>query len=130
MRKCNDVLPGEVRRKAQRSSERKDRRSLVTVTASGEAPADAVATLDRKSGRLSLGLVNYSPSYEVALSLKAAGGTLPRTGYAWRIHGPNLAAINVPGQAVAVTTEPLPAIDLGAPMRLPAHSITVLKGGK
>jgi len=93
-------------------------------------PVDAVAALDRKTGRLSLGLVNYSPTEEVTLSLKAATGALPRPAQAWRINGPSLAAINVPGRPEAVTTRTLPAIDLGEPMRLPAHSITVLKGGK
>ena len=104
--------------------------SLVPVKLSAEAPVDAVASLDRKSGSLSLGLVNYSPTQEVVLSLKAAAGTLPRTAQAWRINGPSLAAINIPGQPEAVTTQSLPAVDLGEPIRLPPHSITVLKGGR
>jgi alpha-L-arabinofuranosidase len=93
-------------------------------------PVDAVAAVDQKTCRLSLGLVNYSPAKEVVLSLKAAGGTLPRTALAWRINGPSLGAINVPGKPEAVTTQTLPAVDLGEPIRLPAHSITVLKGGR
>ena len=93
-------------------------------------PVDAVAAVDQKTCRLSLGLVNYSPAKEVVLSLKAAGSTLPRTALAWRINGPSLGAINVPGKPEAVTTQTLPAVDLGEPIRLPAHSITVLKGGR
>jgi alpha-L-arabinofuranosidase len=104
--------------------------SLVPVRLSAEVPVDAVASLDRKSGNLSLGLVNYSPTQEVVLSLKAAAGTLPRAAQAWRINGPSLAAINIPGQPEAVTTHALPTVDLGEAIRLPAHSITVLKGGK
>ena len=77
-----------------------------------------------------LGLVNYSPGEEVVLSLQAARGTLPRTAQAWRIHGPSLGAIKVPGKPEAVTTQALPAVDLGQPIRLPAHSITVLKSGR
>jgi alpha-N-arabinofuranosidase len=104
--------------------------SLVAVKFSAEVPVDAVAALDRKTGRLSLGLVNYSPAEEVVLSLKAATGTLPPTAQAWRINGPSLSAINVPGEPEAVTTRTLPSVDLGETIRLPAHSITVLKGGK
>jgi alpha-N-arabinofuranosidase len=102
--------------------------SLVPVNLGAEVPVDAVAALDRKTGCLSLGLVNYSPAEEVALPLKAAGGALPRTAQVWRINGPSLGAINAPGQPEAVTTQTVPPIDLAAPIRLPAHSITVLKG--
>jgi alpha-L-arabinofuranosidase len=104
--------------------------SLVPVKLSAEVPVDAVAALDRKTGRLSLGLVNYSPAEEVVLSLKAAAGTLPRAAQVWRINGPSLGAINIPGKAEAVTTQALPPADLGETIRLPAHSITVLKGGR
>jgi hypothetical protein len=100
------------------------------VKLNAEAPVDAVAAFDRKTGCLSLGLVNYSPAEEVVLSLKAAAGTLPRWAQAWRINGPSLGAINVPGTPEAVTTQTLPAVALGEPIRLPAHSITVLKGGR
>jgi alpha-L-arabinofuranosidase len=104
--------------------------SLVSLKLSADAPVDAVAALDRKTGRLSVGLVNYSPSEEAGLSLKAADGQLPRTAQAWRINGPSLSAINVPGKPEAVTTEVCPTVDLGEPNRLPAHSIPVLKGGR
>jgi alpha-L-arabinofuranosidase len=104
--------------------------SLVPLKLNAEVPVDAVAALDRKTGRLSLGLVNYSAAEEVVLSLKAASGTLPRTAQGWRINGPSLGVINVPGEPEAVTTRTLPAVDLGEPIRLPAHSITVLQGGK
>jgi alpha-N-arabinofuranosidase len=104
--------------------------SLIPVNLNAEVPVDAVAALDRKTGRLSVGLVNYSATEEVVLSLKAASGTLPRAAQAWRINGPSLGAINVPGKPEAVTTQTLPAVDLGEPIRLPAHSITVLKGGR
>jgi alpha-N-arabinofuranosidase len=104
--------------------------SLVPMKLSAEVQVDAIAALDRKTGRLSLGLVNYSPAREVLLSFKPASGTLPRTAQAWRINGPSLAAINVPGEPEAVTTRTLPLVDLGEPVRLPPHSITVLKGGR
>jgi len=104
--------------------------SVVPVQLSVEAPVDAVAALDPKSGRLSLGLVNYSATEGVVVSLKAAAGTLPRAAQAWRINGPSLTAINVPGQPETVTTQALPPVDLGEGVRLPAHSITVLKAGR
>jgi len=104
--------------------------SLVPVQLSSEAPVDAVAALDPKSGRLSLALVNYSATEGVAVSLKADAGTLPRTAQARRINGPSLTAINVPGQPETITIQALPPVDLGEPIRLPAHSITVLKGGR
>jgi alpha-L-arabinofuranosidase len=104
--------------------------SLVPVRLDGGAPVDAVAALDQKTGRLCLGLVNYSPSEDVALSLKAVAGGMPRTAQAWRINGPSLAAINVPGKPELVTTQGLPSVDLGEPIQLPAHSITVLRGTK
>ncbi|HOX55430.1 MAG TPA: alpha-L-arabinofuranosidase C-terminal domain-containing protein [Candidatus Paceibacterota bacterium] len=104
--------------------------SLVPARLSAAVPVDAVAALDAKNGHLSLGLVNYSASEEVVLSLKTSAGTLPRTAQAWRINGPSLTAINVPGKPESVTTSTLPAVDLGQPIRLPAHSITVLRGGR
>ena len=104
--------------------------SLVPVKLSAEAPVDAVVALDQKTGRLAVGLVNYSPAEEVVLSLKAGGGALPRTAQAWRINGPSLAAINVPGRPEVVTTQTLPSVDLGESIHLPAHSITVLKGDR
>ena len=104
--------------------------SLVPLQLSTEAPVDAVAAFDRKTGSLSLGLVNYSPTQDVVLSVKAAGGALPRTAQAWRINGASLGAINIPGQPEAVTTQTLSAVALGEPLSLPAHSITVLKSGR
>jgi alpha-N-arabinofuranosidase len=102
--------------------------SLVAGKLNAEVPVDAVAAFDRKTGRLSLGLMNYSPTEEVMLSLNACSGTLPSMAQVWRINGPSLGAINVPGKPEAVTTQTLPSVDLGEPIRLPAHSITVLKG--
>ena len=102
--------------------------SLVPAQLSEAVPVDAVAAFDRKTGWLSLGLVNYSAAEEVVLSLKTVGGTLPRSAQAWRINGPGLAAINIPGEPEAVTTRPLAVVDLSNPIRLPAHSITVLSG--
>jgi alpha-N-arabinofuranosidase len=102
--------------------------SLVSLKLSADVPVDAVAALERKTGRFSVGLVNFSPSEEVVLLLKAADGALPRTAQAWRISGPSLSSINVPGKPETVTTRRLTAVDLGDPIRLPAHSITVLKG--
>jgi len=102
--------------------------SLLPIQLSAGVPVDAVAALDTKSGRLSLGLVNYSVAEEVLLSLRTAGGSLPHSAQAWRINGPGLTSINVPGEPETVTTRTLARLDLAKPVRLPAHSITVLKG--
>jgi alpha-N-arabinofuranosidase len=102
--------------------------SLIPVKLDAEVPVDAVAALDRKTKCLSLGLINYSAAEEVVLPLKAIGGALPHAAQAWQINGPSLGAINVPGKPEAVTTQALPPVDLAEPIRLPAHSITVLKG--
>jgi len=101
--------------------------SLIPVTLNAPVPVDAVATIDQKSRSFSLGLVNYSPTDEVVLSLTATRGKLPRTARAWSINGPSLTAINVPGKPEAITTQTLPPVELGEAIRLPAHSITVLK---
>ncbi len=103
--------------------------SLASVKLNPEVPVDAVAAVDPKTGRLSLGLVNYSPAEEVVLSVKATGSAPSHAAaQAWRIDGPSLGAINVPGKPETVTTQQLPTVDIGEPIRLPTHSITVLKG--
>jgi hypothetical protein len=61
-------------------------------------------------------------------TLGAAAGSLPRSAQGCGIDGPALTSINVPGEPEAVTTHTLAAVDLVKPVRLPAHSITVLKG--
>ena len=98
--------------------------NLAPVRLSAEAPVDAVAAVDKKTGRLALGLVNYSPGQEVILKIEPASGTLPGSLRGWRINGPSLGAINVPGEPEAITTECLTPVSL--PVRLPPHSITVL----
>jgi alpha-N-arabinofuranosidase len=99
----------------------------VPVTAKG-APVDAVAALDAKSGVLSVGLINYSAKEEAAVTIRGAGQFENAAGSAWRIHGANLGATNIPGQAEAVTTTKLAEpVSLAKPVVLPAHSITVLR---
>jgi hypothetical protein len=73
-----------------------------------------------------VGLVNYSASQEVTMSLVAAAGTLAPRARGWRINGPSLDAINVPGHRPLISTETLPTVDFEQPVQLPAHSITVL----
>ena len=47
---------------------------------------------------------------------------------AWRIHGADLGAINVPGKPEAVTTTRLvDPVAPDKPLVLPAHSITILE---
>jgi hypothetical protein len=42
------------------------------------------------------------------------------------INGPALEAVNGSAQPLVITTQALPTVDLEQPVRLPAHSITVL----
>jgi alpha-N-arabinofuranosidase len=100
--------------------------SIIPVKLSGEAPLDVVAAVEKKTGRLSTGLVNYSPDQEIVVRIDCGTAKGARSAQAWRINGPSLSAINVPGQPEAITTEALPPISLDQPVRLPAHSITVL----
>jgi len=99
---------------------------LVPAAVGGAAPVDAVAALDPKTRKLSIGLVNFSPDQDVNLSLSCSDGNLSGKAQGWRINGPSLGSINIPGRPETITTEPLPAFSLGAALRLPAHSITVL----
>ena len=100
--------------------------NIISVSLSGEAPLDAVAAVDRKTGQVSTGLVNYSPDREMVAKIDC-GARKPRlAAQGWRINGPSLSAINIPGQPEAITTEALPPVSLDQSIRLPAHSITVL----
>ncbi len=100
--------------------------SLVPVRLSTEVPVDAVASRDARANRLSIGLVNFSPDREVVLKLDCTGGNAGDTAQGWRINGPSLGAINIPGQPESITTETLPPLAVAGGLRLPAHSITVL----
>jgi alpha-N-arabinofuranosidase len=100
--------------------------NLIPVKLSGKVPLDAVAAVQKKTGRVSAGLVNFSASEEVMVRLDCGSMKGGGAAHAWRINGPSLSAINVPGQPETITTEALPPVSLDQPMRLPAHSITVL----
>jgi alpha-N-arabinofuranosidase len=98
------------------------RGNLLPAQISGEAPLDVVAAREGKNGRLVVGLINYSPNRDIALDLG-----LPMSGARWRIHGPSLGAINVPGQPEAVTTTVLKGASASQrQITLPAASITLL----
>jgi len=99
---------------------------LVPFTLAGGAAVDAVAAVDKEGGTLAIGLVNASPDQEAAVTIKAGVGA-PATATGWRINGPELGSINVPGRPEAVTTAALGEVPLDKPVVLPAHSITVLK---
>ena len=102
--------------------------SLVPFAVAGDAPVDVVAAWDRRSGVLSIGLVNFSPASDVSVPVRVAGVAKVGAAAGWRISGAALGAINVPGQPEAVTTAPIAGpINLEKPIVLPAHSITVLE---
>ncbi len=100
---------------------------LLPIDMQGDAPIDAVAASDPESAVLCVGLINYSPNEEVSVQLKIAGSDRP-VASAWRIHGPHLGAVNVPGEPESVTTTQLAdPVLLNKPVVLPPHSITVLQ---
>lgn len=102
--------------------------AVVPVTLSGDAKADVVATWDHRKGRLALGLVNYSPDAECEIGVGIVGARANGITDSWQINGPALDSINVPGKPEGVTTSPLALDrDLGQPLRLPPHSITVIE---
>jgi alpha-L-arabinofuranosidase len=102
--------------------------TLAPAELKGAPQVDAIATWDQARGKLSLGLVNYSPQQETAVAVRLPGAAKAGSFAGWRINGPALGSINVPGQPEAVTTTriaDLPALE--GPIILPPHSITVLE---
>jgi alpha-N-arabinofuranosidase len=100
--------------------------ALVRATVPAGSPVDAVAAVDRAAGTLAIGLVNASPDSPATVVIQA-GGAAPTAAIGWRIDGPALGSINVPGQPEAVTTAELGQVALDRPVVLPPRSITVLK---
>lgn len=101
---------------------------LLPVQVAGNKPVDVVASWDETSQTVSIGLVNYSPEETVAVSLRINGAKKLNATCGWRINGPSLDSINVPGKPETVTTTPLSeSIEIDKPITLPAHSITVLQ---
>ncbi len=101
---------------------------VMPVTVDAEVPLDVVAAFDQTDQTMSLGLINYSPQHAVNLRLELRGVRTPTTARAWRIAGPQLGAINVPGAPEKVTTTEVPVeLTPGQPLQLPRHSITVVR---
>ena len=101
--------------------------SLVPLSIRGDARVDAVATRDGKSGTISVALVNFSPGRKARVTLRFSESREETRAKGWRIQGPRLDAINLPGRPEAVTTNRLPgAFALDEPIVLPARSITIL----
>jgi len=101
---------------------------VIPVNAADNVPLDVVAAVDDTDKSVSLALINFSPDLNVALSLDLRGVRDTSTARAWRIDGPSLGAINVPGQSEQVTTTDVsPSLAPNRSIVLPRHSITVLK---
>jgi len=100
---------------------------LLPVEVAGDGPVDVVAAWDDASRTLSMGLINYSPKDDVSVTLRIDPAEGLSAATAWRIDGPGLDAINVPGEPEQVTTTQLAdPVALGGPVVLPVHSVTVL----
>jgi len=102
--------------------------TLAPLNVSAGATVDAVAALDKKTGTLSLGLINFSPNQDATVNLRLGGGAKAEAATAWRINGPTLGSFNSPGKPEEVTTAKLAEpVALDRPILLPAHSITVVE---
>ena len=102
--------------------------NVVPLRLASDGPLDAVAAWEAETRTLSLGLINYAVARDLAISLHVAGEGPNAAATVWRINGPSLGAINIPGRPEAVTTTGLPgAVPLDKPLRLPRHSITVVE---
>lgn len=102
------------------------RGNVVPVQVPEGLPIDVVAARDMKTGDLSLGIVNYSVSQDFDVEVDIAGG-VERSTLVWVIHARALTDTNVPGQVEQVTLKPSRGIMLPGKLRLPKHSITVVR---
>ncbi len=100
----------------------------VPVSVPDGVPVDAVAGWNRKKKVLSIGLINHSLDRSVTAALQLSGGTATKRLAGWRITGPDLFAVNVPGKPEQVAPTSLSRdLSLDQPLDLPPLSITLLK---
>lgn len=99
---------------------------LIPMTWSGSPLVDGVAVKDPKTGAINVALVNYSPDsgQSVAIHIDGMNAKLNVTG--WRIDGPTLEALNIPGVPNEVTPEPIRSPMSLKHLELPAHSVTII----
>lgn len=101
---------------------------VIPVAVAENVPLDAIAATNDQDKTISIGLINYSPESNLSVALDLRGARENPMVRAWRIDGPRLDSINVPGQPEAVTTEEVTvSLAPGSRLILPRHSITVLK---
>jgi len=109
---------------------------LLPCSVEGEEPVDAVASRSKDDRAVAVGLVNSSASKAARIVLKftgagGGGAGAPAKGAAriFRIDGPGVEAINVPGKPEAVGLRELPAADWtgSLPIEVPAHSVTLVR---
>jgi alpha-N-arabinofuranosidase len=99
----------------------------VPVAVTGPSTVDAVAAWDKAGRAVAVGLINYSPTADATVTLELAGPSRFAAAHAWRIGGSALGATNVPGQPETVSTTTVNGVSPGGPIRLPRHSITVMR---
>jgi len=106
---------------------------LVPARVQGNAPLDVLASLDPERRTLTLAVINVSADAEIELSVRRAkSGSWP-SATGWRVQGPSLTSINIPGEPEQVVTTPFPKkTDLDRPVTVPPHSVTIwqMKGVK
>jgi alpha-N-arabinofuranosidase len=101
--------------------------NFIPMTWSGSPLVDGVAARNPKTGAINVALVNYSPDSQQTVAIHVDGMSAEANVTAWRIDGPTLEAVNIPGAPNEVNPmriqSPLRLDDL----KLPAHSVTILE---
>jgi alpha-N-arabinofuranosidase len=100
---------------------------LVPVKTAAGGPVDIVASSSKDGREMAIGLVNPSLSETYRVRLDTPGGFKKATARIFRIQGPGVGAINVPGASPAVTLKEAPKSAWRGRIDLPPHSITLVR---
>jgi alpha-L-arabinofuranosidase len=94
---------------------------------SGAPLVDGVAAKDPKTGAINVALVNYSPDSVQTVAIHAVGMGSKISSTGWRIDGPTLEALNIPGEPDEVEPVTIRSSIMLDHLELPAHSVTFIQ---
>ena len=100
---------------------------LVPVKSAAGAPVDIVASKSKDGNALAIALVNPSVTETHRIRLDLPGSRRYAAVRVFRIQGPGIGAINIPGNPPAVTLKELPKSAWRGRLVLPPHSITLVR---